>query len=155
MSIVINKDGLQLGPYSLEQARALVLEGTIDADDWAWPDGATEWVQLRNVPGFTAAKAPPAKPAAPAQPLTAVSAAVAELTRARMATDLAEARLLLARAQLAAGLAGAASESAAAPNPAPRGTSESTLQFDSAPSGFTAHSRAPPPVWPVRRAAFG
>jgi tetratricopeptide (TPR) repeat protein len=46
--------------------------------------------------------------------LTAVSAAVAELTRARMATDLAEARLLLARAQLAAGLAGSASESAAA-----------------------------------------
>jgi len=70
MSIVINKDGLQLGPYSLEQARTLVLEGTIDADDWAWPDGATEWVQLRNVPGFAAAKpsTPPTKPAAPAQP---------------------------------------------------------------------------------------
>ena len=78
MSIVINKDGLQLGPYSLEQARTLVLEGTIDADDWAWPDGATEWVQLRNVPGFTAAKPPPAKPAAPAQALTAVSAAEEE-----------------------------------------------------------------------------
>ena len=77
MSIVINKDGLQLGPYSLEQARALVLEGTIDADDWAWPDGATEWVQLRNVPGFTATKpaAPPAKPSAPVQSTAAVSAA--------------------------------------------------------------------------------
>lgn len=78
MPIVINKDGLQLGPYSLEQARTLVLEGTIDADDWAWPDGATEWVQLRNVPGFTAAKAPPSKPPGPAQPLAAVSAAEEE-----------------------------------------------------------------------------
>ncbi|HEX4140538.1 MAG TPA: PH domain-containing protein [Candidatus Methylacidiphilales bacterium] len=70
MSIVINKDGKQLGPYSLEQARALVLEGTIDADDWAWPDGATEWMQLRDVPGFAAAKAPTAPPA---QPPVAVS----------------------------------------------------------------------------------
>ena len=79
MSIVINKDGTQLGPYSLEQARALVLEGTIDADDWAWPDGATEWVQLRNVPGFTTAKpaAPPAK-LAPVQTTAAVSAAEEE-----------------------------------------------------------------------------
>jgi membrane protein YdbS with pleckstrin-like domain len=72
MSVVINKDGKQLGPYSLEQARALVLEGKIDADDWAWPDGATEWMQLREVPGFTAAKAPPA-PVAPTQPAVAVS----------------------------------------------------------------------------------
>jgi membrane protein YdbS with pleckstrin-like domain len=80
MSIVINKDGLQLGPYSLEQARTLVLDGTIDADDWAWPDGATEWVQLRNVPGFTAAKpaVPPAKPATPAQPTAAVVSAAEE-----------------------------------------------------------------------------
>jgi tetratricopeptide (TPR) repeat protein len=46
--------------------------------------------------------------------LTAAWAASAELTQARMAADLAEARLLLARAQLAAGLPGLASESAAA-----------------------------------------
>ena len=46
--------------------------------------------------------------------LAAVSAAVAELSRERKAVDLAEARLLLARAQLAAGLPGPASESAAA-----------------------------------------
>ena len=76
MSIVINRDGTQLGPYSLEQARALVLAGQIDADDWAWPEGATEWVQLKDVPGFaTAAKAP----AAPARP-PATAAAVSPTT---------------------------------------------------------------------------
>jgi len=64
MALVISKDGKQLGPYSLEQARALVLEGKVEADDWAWPDGANEWVQLKEVPGFAGAKttAPPAAP---------------------------------------------------------------------------------------------
>jgi tetratricopeptide (TPR) repeat protein len=46
--------------------------------------------------------------------LATVSAAVSELSRSRQATDLAEAHLLLARAQLAAGAPGPASESAAA-----------------------------------------
>ena len=69
MSIVINKEGKQLGPYSLEQARALVLEGQVDADDWAWPDGATQWVQLKDVPGFAGTKAA----VAPTQPPVAVS----------------------------------------------------------------------------------
>jgi len=59
MPLLINKDGKQLGPYSLDQARALVLAGRLDADDWAWPDGATEWVHLKDVPGFSSA-APPA-----------------------------------------------------------------------------------------------
>jgi membrane protein YdbS with pleckstrin-like domain len=71
MSIIINKEGNQLGPYSLEQARALVLEGKIDADDWAWPDGATEWVQLKDVPGFAATKTV----TQPVQPPAAASAA--------------------------------------------------------------------------------
>jgi membrane protein YdbS with pleckstrin-like domain len=83
MSILISKDGLQLGPFSLEQARALVLGGTLDADDWAWPDGATEWIMLKDVPGFTVAKAapppstPPAKAALPlvSQPAGTASSA--------------------------------------------------------------------------------
>jgi membrane protein YdbS with pleckstrin-like domain len=71
MSIIINKEGNQLGPYSLEQARALVLEGKIDADDWAWPDGASEWVQLKDVPGFAATKTV----TQPVQPPAAASSA--------------------------------------------------------------------------------
>jgi len=48
-----------------------------------------------------------------AEALAAVSVAVAELSRQRHGADLAEAHLLLARAQLAAGAAGPASDSAA------------------------------------------
>ena len=66
MSLLINKDGKQLGPFSLDQARALVLSGKIAPDDWAWPDGATEWIYLKDVPGFTAAKPAPPATAAPA-----------------------------------------------------------------------------------------
>ena len=63
MPLLINKDGKQLGPYSLDQARALVLSGKLEADDWAWPDGATDWVALKDVPGFTQTAA--TKPVAP------------------------------------------------------------------------------------------
>lgn len=59
MALLINKDGKQLGPYSLDEARALVLSGTLSADDWAWPDGAKDWVMLKDVPGFVASKPPP------------------------------------------------------------------------------------------------
>ncbi|HEV3273067.1 MAG TPA: PH domain-containing protein [Candidatus Methylacidiphilales bacterium] len=66
MSILINKDGRQLGPYSLDEARALVLSGRLDATDWAWTDGATDWVHLKDAPGFSDAKpAPPAGASAP------------------------------------------------------------------------------------------
>ena len=69
MPLLIHKDGKQLGPYSLEEARLLVLSGELDAGDWAWPDDATEWVPLKDIPGFSAAKpAPPAQPAAPSAP---------------------------------------------------------------------------------------
>jgi len=65
MSLLISKDGKQLGPYSLDEARALVLVGYLDANDWAWLDGATDWVPLKEVPGY--ASKTPDPPAAPAQ----------------------------------------------------------------------------------------
>jgi membrane protein YdbS with pleckstrin-like domain len=65
MPIVINKDGKQLGPFSLDEARAMVLSGKLEADDWAWPDGATEWIPLKQVPGFAVAGKPSAPPANP------------------------------------------------------------------------------------------
>ena len=71
MSLLINKDGKQLGPYSLDEARALVRSGRLDESDWAWLDGATEWVALKDVPGYSSPKpapsAPPAQPSAPAE----------------------------------------------------------------------------------------
>jgi len=63
MPLLINKDGQQLGPYSLEEARLLVLSGQLDANDWAWPDDATEWVPLKDVPGYSPATPAPSAPA--------------------------------------------------------------------------------------------
>src|ERR1700683_2950908 len=65
MPLLISKDGKQLGPFSLDQARALVLSGQLDVEDWAWPEGATEWIALKDVSGFSVSKpAPPAAAAA-------------------------------------------------------------------------------------------
>jgi membrane protein YdbS with pleckstrin-like domain len=74
MSILINKDGQQLGPFSREQARAKVLAGEVDPLDWAWPEGATDWVPLKDVPGYAAV--PAAKPA-PLSPGAAAAVAAA------------------------------------------------------------------------------
>ena len=52
-NILINKDGQQLGPYSVEDAKSLVLSGHFSATDWAWTDGATDWVPLNHIPGFS------------------------------------------------------------------------------------------------------
>jgi membrane protein YdbS with pleckstrin-like domain len=71
MRVLINKAGRQLGPYTLEEARALVLSGQLAATDWAWPDGASAWVALKDVPGFASATAaggvhpPPLTPPTP------------------------------------------------------------------------------------------
>jgi membrane protein YdbS with pleckstrin-like domain len=73
MSLLINKDGKQLGPYSLEEARALVLTGKLDADDWAWTDGATDWVPLKEVSGYSPTR--PAPPVAAAAAVASVPAA--------------------------------------------------------------------------------
>jgi membrane protein YdbS with pleckstrin-like domain len=76
MSLLINKDGKQLGPYSLDEARALVLTGKLDPHDWAWPDGTTDWVLLKDVPGYVSTK--PAPPAAATAPGVSAVPATAE-----------------------------------------------------------------------------
>lgn len=65
MALLINKDGKQLGPFSLDEARAQVLSGKLEADDWAWPDGATQWIQLKDVPGFAGKSSAPGGPPTP------------------------------------------------------------------------------------------
>jgi membrane protein YdbS with pleckstrin-like domain len=68
MNLLINKDGKQLGPYSLDETRALVLSGQLEADDWAWPDGGTKWIPLKEVPGFAPAIPGAAAPTSPLAP---------------------------------------------------------------------------------------
>jgi membrane protein YdbS with pleckstrin-like domain len=79
MPLLINKNGEQLGPYSLDEARALVLSGRLSPTDWAWPDNATEWIALKDVPGFSAAK--PAASAGQPPPPTSTSTTEEELWR--------------------------------------------------------------------------
>jgi membrane protein YdbS with pleckstrin-like domain len=70
MGILIDRNGQQSGPYSLEDVRAMVLSGQLSATDWAWPDGATAWVALKDVPGFAAPAAPNmGRPPAPPDPV--------------------------------------------------------------------------------------
>jgi membrane protein YdbS with pleckstrin-like domain len=62
MRLWVNQEGTQLGPYSLEEARALVLSGKLSALDWAWVDGDTQWIPLKDVAGFSTLPSPPAPP---------------------------------------------------------------------------------------------
>ncbi len=73
MRLLIHKEGQQLGPYTLEEARALVLSGQLAATDWAWPDGATQWVPLKDVPGFSAIGTGPGVPPPPSAPASALN----------------------------------------------------------------------------------
>ena len=82
MSLLINKDGKQLGPFSLAEAQGLVRAGSISPTDWAWEDGASDWILLKDVPGFTVA----AKPAPP--PAAAIAAAAAASAPAATKTAL-------------------------------------------------------------------
>jgi membrane protein YdbS with pleckstrin-like domain len=73
MRLLVNRNGRQTGPYTLDEARALVLSGELAATDWAWPDGATQWVPLKDVPGFA-----PGSPGGPTPPAPLSPAATEE-----------------------------------------------------------------------------
>jgi membrane protein YdbS with pleckstrin-like domain len=78
MSLLINKDGKQLGPYTLDEARAQVLAGKLSPTDWAWPDDATDWILLKDVPGFTLATKPPPPAAGAISPVATPGIAAEE-----------------------------------------------------------------------------
>jgi hypothetical protein len=63
MNIHITKNGQQLGPYTLAEARQLVASGTLQAADWAWYEGIADWIPLQQVPGFAAPAVPGSLPA--------------------------------------------------------------------------------------------
>ena len=67
MNIFITKNGQQLGPYNLDQIHNQVNAGTLDAADWAWYEGLTDWIPLNQVPGFGDSQSP-AYSAAPPPP---------------------------------------------------------------------------------------
>ena len=54
MEIYVNKNGQQMGPFSMEVVRSLVAGGTVAENDWAWYEGQSDWVPLNQIPGFSA-----------------------------------------------------------------------------------------------------
>lgn len=60
MNLLIHRDGQQYGPYTLDEARALLANGNLVPTDLALPDGATDWKPLSTRSGFST---PPVLPA--------------------------------------------------------------------------------------------
>ena len=58
MQITINRGGENHGPYSLEQARELLGNGTLQETDLAHYEGAADWLPLKDVPGLNENAAP-------------------------------------------------------------------------------------------------
>ncbi len=52
MPITINRDGENFGPYTTEEVRDLLANGTLKEDDLAHEEGTEGWVPLRSLPGL-------------------------------------------------------------------------------------------------------
>lgn len=68
MKITVSQDGQQSGPYSVEEINARLRAGELKLHDWAWMEGASDWVPLGSITGIdgTAPAAPVAvKPRVP------------------------------------------------------------------------------------------
>jgi len=49
MEIYISRDGVQHGPYSVEEVNDRLASGEVSLDDLAWHEGAAEWLPLRQL----------------------------------------------------------------------------------------------------------
>jgi type II secretory pathway pseudopilin PulG len=58
MRILVNHDGQQLGPYSLEEVRAALQAGSLNATDLAWVEGTPSWVALSSIVNAPAGSPP-------------------------------------------------------------------------------------------------
>lgn len=47
--IYLTRDGQQYGPYSAEQLKASLSDGTVTPGDLAWHDGITDWVPIGTI----------------------------------------------------------------------------------------------------------
>jgi len=83
MNYYMARDGTTYGPYPQESIPSMLAAGQMVPDDLVCPEGGSEWVPLKSVPGLSGAASP-----APAMPAVAVPAAAAtpSLPRLRMST---------------------------------------------------------------------
>ena len=62
MQYLINRDGRQFGPYSLEDLRRYLIQGSVLLTDLAWTQGMPTWVPVSQILGIPAPSAAPAQP---------------------------------------------------------------------------------------------
>ncbi len=63
MQITINRDGENFGPYSLEEVRDLLANGTLKGTDLAHTGGSENWTPVSTLPGLQGPETPEAKSA--------------------------------------------------------------------------------------------
>ncbi len=51
MKITVSRKGEKLGPYTVGEINARLLAGELKLHDWAWPEGATDWLPLGSIAG--------------------------------------------------------------------------------------------------------
>lgn len=54
MQILVNRQGQQFGPFTIDQLRAELAAGRVGSQDLAWWEGAPAWVAVSAVPGISA-----------------------------------------------------------------------------------------------------
>ena len=59
MQVTLNRDGQQMGPYTVEQINEYLALGTLLPTDYAWHEGLPDWVPVTEISGVTPAAAPP------------------------------------------------------------------------------------------------
>ncbi|MBC8324247.1 MAG: DUF4339 domain-containing protein [Verrucomicrobia subdivision 3 bacterium] len=52
MLIHVSRDGEQFGPYTLEDANAYLVQGSLLPTDQAWFEGTADWIPITDVPGI-------------------------------------------------------------------------------------------------------
>ena len=52
MNVHIAKDGMQMGPYSLEELNARLASEVISGDDLCWYEGREDWIPVSQLPRF-------------------------------------------------------------------------------------------------------
>ena len=52
MEITVNKDGQDLGPFTLDDLQAELASGNLTTEDFAWFEGCDDWVSIADVPGI-------------------------------------------------------------------------------------------------------
>lgn len=59
MSIYLEHNGEQFGPFTAAQAKQYIAEGRFDAADLGWIDGMADWLPIADIPELRAALAAP------------------------------------------------------------------------------------------------